>query len=58
MTKRQLQLAASVLIFVALFLIVVGLENASTMIWVAGLIVVGAAMVMSLATRWAGSSPE
>jgi hypothetical protein len=58
MTKRELQVVASALIFVALALIVMGLANESPIVWGLGLIAVATAMVMSLATRWAGSGAE
>ncbi len=58
MTKRTLGIAASVLILVALALIVAGLANELPVAWGFGLIAVALAMVMSLATRWAGSGPE
>ena len=58
MTKRTLGIAASVLILVALALIVAGLTNELPVAWGLGLIAVTLAMVMSLATRWAGSGPE
>ena len=58
MTKRTLGIAASVLILVALALIVAGLTNELPVAWGLGLIAVALAMVMSLATRWAGSGPE
>ena len=58
MTKRELLIAASALILVALALIVTGLANELPLVWGLGLIAVGTAMVMSLATRWAGSGPE
>jgi hypothetical protein len=57
MTKRSLQIAASALILVALALIVIGLGNERPAVWGLGLGAVGAAMIMSLATRWAGSGP-
>lgn len=53
MSKRTLQVAATVLILVALALIVSGLSYAQPEIWGLGLIAVGMAMLMSLATRWA-----
>ena len=58
MTKRTLRIAASILIVVALALIVAGLANEQAVVWGLGLIAVGIAMIMSLATRWAGSGPE
>ena len=58
MTKRTLRIAASILIVVALTLIVVGLANEQAVVWGLGLIAVAIAMIMSLATRWAGSGPE
>lgn len=58
MTKRTLQIAASILIVVALALIVAGLANEQAVVWGLGLIAVAIAMIMSLATRWAGSGPE
>jgi len=58
MTKRRLQIAASALILAALALLVIGLANELPIVWGFGLIAVGTAMVMSLATRWAGSGPE
>ena len=58
MTKPELRIAATALILVALALIVVGLANELPLVWRTGLIAVGAAMIMSLATRWAGSGPD
>ena len=58
MTKRTLQIGASALILVALALIVIGLMNEWPVLWGLGLLAVGVAMVMSLATRWVGSGPE
>jgi hypothetical protein len=58
MTKRTLGIAASILIVVALALIVAGLANEQAVVWGLGLIAVAIAMIMSLATRWAGSGPE
>lgn len=58
MTKRELRIAATALILVGLALIVIGLANERSFVWGLGLIAVGIAMVMSLATRWAGSGPE
>lgn len=58
MTKRTLRIAASILIVVALALIVAGLANEQAVVWGLGLIAVAIAMIMSLATRWAGSGPE
>jgi hypothetical protein len=58
MTKRTLLIAASVLILVALALIVAGLASERPVVWGLGLVAVAVAMVMSLATRWAGSGPE
>jgi hypothetical protein len=55
MTKRTLQITASVLILLALVLIVIGLSNEEPAVWGLGLLIVSAAMVMSLATRWVGS---
>lgn len=54
MSVRGLQLGASALIAVALGLIVSGLAQDRAWVWGLGLIAVAAAMVMSLATRWAG----
>ena len=58
MTKRTLGITASILILVALALIVAGLANERPVVWGLGLLVVAIAMIMSLATRWAGSGPE
>jgi hypothetical protein len=58
MTKRRLQIAASALILAAVALLVIGLANELPIVWGLGLIAVGIAMIMSLATRWAGSGPE
>lgn len=58
MTKRALLIAASDLILVALALLVVGLADELPVAWGLGLIAVAIAMIMSLATRWAGSGPE
>jgi hypothetical protein len=57
MTKRSLQISASALILVALALIVTGLGSEQPVVWGLGLVAVAAAMIMSLATRWAGSGP-
>ena len=58
MTKRLLRIAASVLILVSLALIVNGLANELPLVWGLGLVAAGTAMIMSLATRWAGSGPD
>lgn len=58
MTRRTLRIAASILIVVALALIVTGLAHGQAVVWGLGLIAVAIAMIMSLATRWAGSGPE
>lgn len=50
MTKRTLRIAASVLIPVTLVFIVAR--------WGLGLMAIAIAMIMSVATRWAGSGPE
>jgi hypothetical protein len=56
-TKRTLQISASALILIALVLIVIGLAREQPVVWGLGLIAVAAAMIMSLATRWAGRGP-
>lgn len=53
MSKRSLQITASVLILGALGLLVAGLDSDAPMIWGAGLVAVALAMIISLATRWA-----
>lgn len=58
MTKRKLRISAAGLILLSLALLVAGLGNEQPLVWGLGLIAVGVAMVMSLATRWAGSGPE
>ena len=58
MTKRALQITASVLILVALALIVIGLADRQPVMWGLGLLAVAIAMLMSLATRWVGGGPE
>jgi hypothetical protein len=42
----------------SLALIVTGLANELALVWGLGLVAAGTAMIMSLATRWAGSGPD
>lgn len=58
MTQRKLGIVASVLILMALALIVVGLSDEQPILWGFGLVAAGAAMLMSLLTRWARSEAE
>lgn len=58
MSTRVLRVAATALILVALVLLVVGLEHGNPMVWGLGLAAVALSMLMSLATRWAGSEGE
>jgi ABC-type Fe3+-siderophore transport system permease subunit len=53
MTKKQLYVGAGALILVALALITTGLNTRSTALWAAGLGAITAAMLLSLASRWA-----
>ena len=53
MHKQQIYLMASVLILVSLILIVVGLGSQMIVVWGAGLVVITAAMLLSLSSRWA-----
>jgi hypothetical protein len=57
-TNRTLQIAASALILASLALIVTGLASERPLVWGLGLIASATAMVMSLATRWAGSGRD
>lgn len=58
MSKRTLGIVASFLILAALALLVLGLANEQPFLWGPGLVVVGIAMAISFATRWAGGGPE
>lgn len=58
MKKHSLQIAATVLILVALVLLVAGLASERSSVWGLGLVAVGGAMAMSLATRWVGSGKD
>ncbi len=52
MTKKRLYLLVAGLILLALALIVVGLGNASTLLWGSGLAAITLAMGLSLTSRW------
>jgi hypothetical protein len=58
MSTRVLRIAATALILMALVLLVAGLEHGNPMVWGLGLAAVALAMLMSLATRWAGGGEE
>jgi hypothetical protein len=58
MTKRTLQITASILILLALQFLVIGLANERPVVWGLGLAAVAVAMTMSLVTRWTGSGPD
>ena len=53
MQKHQIYLLASVLILIALIMIVIGLGNQMAVVWGIGLVVITAAMLLSLSSRWA-----
>lgn len=57
MTKQTLHAIASALIVISLILVVVGLPD-NDLMWQLGLGVVGLAMLISLATRWAPEAKD
>lgn len=57
MREETLYVIASLLILAGLVLIVVGFQG-TPLLWQAGLAVVAAAMLVSLATRWAKDDDE
>lgn len=52
MSKRRIQLLASVLVLAALVLLAGGLAAGQPWAWGSGLLAVAIAMVLSFATRW------